>query len=129
MTYELTYLAFAALLMFAQILVQAAASITSHSPTFLVGPRDGMEDKTVFAGRARRANANLLEGLAMFTPLVLIAHVAGETSALTATGAALFFWGRVVFAVTYWLGVPWVRTVAWGVSTVGIFCIAWELFF
>ena len=127
MTYELIYLALSALLMFGQILFQALNTIPSHGLKFLVGPRDGIEDKTVMSGRARRANANLIEGLAMFTPLVLIAHVTGETSALTATGAALFFWGRVVFAVTYWLGVPWVRTLAWAASIVGIFCFAWEL--
>ena len=128
MTYELTYLALAALLMFVQIVFQALNTIPAHGLKFLVGPRDGIEDKTVMSGRARRANANLIEGLAMFTPLVLIAHVTGENSTLTATGAALFFWGRVVFAITYWLGVPWVRTLAWGVSILGIFAIAWELF-
>ena len=128
MTFELTCLALSALLMFGQILVQAVGSISSHKLGFLVGPRDGMEDKTVLTGRARRANANLIEGLAMFTPLVRIAHVTGETSALTAAGAALFFWGRVVFAVTYYLGVPWVRTLAWAASIAGIFCFAWELF-
>ena len=129
MTYELTLLALSALLMLAQIVFQALNTIPAHGLKFLVGPRDGIEDKTVMAGRARRANANLLEGLAMFTPLVLIAHVVGENSTLTATGAALFFWGRVVFAVTYWLGVPWVRTLAWAASILGILLFAWELFF
>ena len=127
MTYELTYLALAALLMFVQIVFQALNTIPAHGLKFLVGPRDGIEDKTVMSGRARRANANLIEGLAMFTPLVMIAHVTGENSPLTATGAALFFWGRVVFAITYWIGVPWVRTLAWAASIVGILLFAWEL--
>ena len=128
MNYELTYLALSALLMFGQIVVQAFASIGSYSVGFLVGPRDGMADKTVLAERCRRANANLLEGLAMFAPLVLIVAHLDAWSSLTAIGAALFFWGRVVFAVTYWLGVPWVRTLAWAASIAGIFCFAWELF-
>jgi len=43
--------------------------------------------------------------------------------------SALFFWGRVVFAPLYWFGVPWVRTLAWAVSIVGILMILWELLF
>jgi len=128
MPIELTYLAAAALLLFGQILVQAFASLSSHSLTFLVGPRDGIEDKSVLAERCRRANANLIEGMIMFTPLVLIAAHQDMFSSLTALGAALFFWGRAVFAITYWLGVPWVRTLAWFTSIAGIVCFAWELF-
>jgi uncharacterized MAPEG superfamily protein len=128
MPIELTYLAASALLMFAHILVQAVSSIQSHSLSFLIGPRDGITDKTAFAERCRRANANLIEGLVMFAPLVLIVAHLNLYSSLTTLGAALFFWGRVVFAITYWLGVPWVRTLAWAASIIGIFCIAGEIF-
>lgn len=128
MPIELVYLAASALLLFGQILVQAMSSIRSHSLTFLVGPRDGIEDKNILSERCRRTNANLVEGLIMFVPLVLICAHLEMFSPLTALAAAMFFWSRVVFAITYWLGVPWVRTLAWFVSITAIFMFAWELF-
>ncbi|WP_409433705.1 MAPEG family protein [Litorimonas sp. RW-G-Af-16] len=128
MPIELVYLASTAFLLFGQILVQALASIRSHSLKFLVGPRDGIEDNNVLSERCRRTNANLIEGMIMFTPLVLICAHLNVFSPLTALAAALFFWSRVVFAITYWLGVPWVRTLAWFASIIAIFMFAWELF-
>jgi len=65
----------------------------------------------------------------MFAPLVLVAAVTDSFSALTALGAALFFWGRVAFAPSYWLGLPWIRTAVWFVSVIGILMILWELLF
>ena len=128
MPIELTYLALCVVLFIVMIVVQALGSIRSNSMSFLVGPRDGMVDKTDFSGRCRRANANMIEGMVMFVPLVLIVVHMGMTSPLTALGAACFFFGRLIFAPTYWLGVPWVRTRAWFVSIAGILMLLWEIF-
>jgi uncharacterized MAPEG superfamily protein len=42
---------------------------------------------------------------------------------MTALGAALFFWARIVQAVVHIAGVPWVRTLAFAVSWVGLLLI------
>jgi len=60
--------------------------------------------------------------------LVLIAAVAGKANANTALGATIFFWARLVYAVVYLAGVPWLRTVVWFVSVVGMVMIAVQLF-
>jgi uncharacterized MAPEG superfamily protein len=43
-------------------------------------------------------------------------------------GAMIFFWARVAYAIIYVAGIPWLRTVAWLVSVVGMIMIALHLF-
>jgi uncharacterized MAPEG superfamily protein len=83
---------------------------------------------TGWAGRARRAHLNMLENLVLFTVLVLIAQVAGKANAMTALGASIFFWARLVYAGIYLAGISWVRTVVWFVSVIGMAIIAGQLF-
>ena len=66
--------------------------------------------------------------MVLFTALVLIAVVANKTNAMTALGALIFFWGRLIYAFIYLLGVPWLRTLAWFVSVIGMVLIALQLF-
>jgi len=131
MAIELTYLVWSVALFFVMILAQAVAGALSGKTNIseLVGPRDDMpkDGLTPFHGRTKRAQANYIESMCMFVPLVLVAAVTNSFSEVTALGAAMFFWGRVVFAPTYWFGVPWVRTLAWFVSIAGILMILWEL--
>ncbi len=93
----------------------------------LIGNRDNMPVMTGFAGRAQRAHRNMLESLVLFAVLVLVAQVTGKANAMTALGAQLFFWGRLAYAVVYWIGIPWVRTAVWAVSLVGLIMIFVQL--
>jgi uncharacterized MAPEG superfamily protein len=70
-------------------------------------------EPAVWAQRAHRAHLNLVENLAPFAALVLIANV---TSTKVAGCAALFFWARVVQAIVHIAGIAYVRTVAFFVS-------------
>jgi uncharacterized MAPEG superfamily protein len=83
------------------------------------GNRDVPLDVAPWVRRAERAHANLVENLAPFAILVLVAHVAGKANATTALGATLFFWGRVAHAAVYVAGIPYLRTAAFFVGTVG----------
>ena len=93
----------------------------------LIGNRDDLPQMTGFAGRAQRAHRNMLESLVLFAVLVLVAQVTGKANATTALGAQLFFWGRVAYAVVYWIGIPWVRTAVWAVSLIGLIMIFVQL--
>ncbi len=93
----------------------------------LIGNRDDLPVMTGFAGRAQRAHRNMLESLVLFAVLVLVAQVTAKANAMTALGAQLFFWGRVAYAVVYWIGIPWVRTVVWAVSLIGLILIFVQL--
>src|SRR5262249_38787019 len=93
----------------------------------LVGNRDDMPVMQGFAGRAQRAHRNMLESLVLFAVLVLLAQVTGKANAMTALGAQLFFWGRMAYAVVYWMGIPGVRPAAWRVSIIGLLVIFAQL--
>ena len=41
---------------------------------------------------------------------------------------ALFFWGRLAYAVIYLAGIPWARTGVWAASVGGLVLIFLQLF-
>lgn len=81
-----------------------------------------------WANRAERAHANLVENLAPFAILVLVAHVAGKANASTAFGASLFFWARLLYVPVYVAGIAYVRTLVFFVATAGEIIILLQLF-
>jgi len=128
MSPDLKYLLFSVVLTFVQMLVQAMSANHAVGLTTLAGNREGLGELAGFAGRAKRAHLNMLENLPLFIALVLIAAVAQKANATTAMGALIFFWARLVYAIIYLLGIPWLRTVAWLVSVIGMIMIAVQLF-
>jgi uncharacterized MAPEG superfamily protein len=127
MSMDLKYLLFSVLLTFVQVLIAAASANQVVGINTLAGNREGMADLTGFAGRARRAHLNMVENMVLFSVLVLVAAVAGKANAMTAMGALIFFWARLIYAVIYLLGIPWLRTLAWAVSVIGMVMIALQL--
>lgn len=77
--------------------------------------------------RAGRMHSNLVEALPAFAALVLVAHVTDTANATTAAAAAIFFWARIVHAVVYLLGVPYVRTLAFVVGVFAQLTIFWQI--
>jgi uncharacterized MAPEG superfamily protein len=70
----------------------------------------------------------MVENLVPFTALVLVAQAAGISTETTALGATLFFWTRVVHTLALILAIPWVRTLAFAASWVGMLLIFLALF-
>jgi uncharacterized MAPEG superfamily protein len=79
------------------------------------------------AGRLSRAQYNLYETLPLFIGAVLVAHLAGRDNAITAMGAQVYFWGRVVYVPLYAFGVRMLRSIVWLVSTAGLLAIFYAL--
>lgn len=127
MTPELSLLVWAVALAFAQMLVAVSGATLQVGLPSLAGNRDNLPALTGWAGRARRAHRNMLENIVLFAALVLVAHAAGISNAMTLLGAQLFFWGRLAHAVIYVAGIPWLRTAAWAVSAVGLVLIFLQL--
>ena len=127
MTPELSLLVWAVALAFAQMLVAVSGATLQVGLPSLAGNRDNLPALTGWAGRARRAHRNMLENIVLFAALVLVAHAAGISNAMTLLGAQLFFWGRLAHAVIYVAGIPWLRTAAWAVSAVGMVLIFLQL--
>lgn len=92
------------------------------------GNRDTALAAPAWVGRAVRAHANLVEGLAPFAILVLVAHVAGKANGWTALGAELFLVARIAHFVIYAAGIPDLRTLAFLLGVVGEVLILLQLF-
>ena len=127
MTAELTYLVWSVALTLVQVVIAASGATLQVGLPRLAGNRDAMPEMTGWAGRAARAHGNMLENLVLFAALVLVAQISGIHNNMTLLGAQLFFWGRVAHAVIYLVGIPWLRTAAWGVSIVGLILILLQL--
>jgi uncharacterized MAPEG superfamily protein len=86
--------------------------------------REAMPEPSPIAGRAQRAALNNLENLALFVAAFVAARLSGATPEAVLPGAHLFVWGRVAYVGVYLAGVPYLRTLVWLVSVIGIFRVA-----
>lgn len=124
---ELSLLVWAVLLTLVQAVVAVQGALMQVGLPMLAGNRDGLPEIRGWGGRAARAHRNMLENLVLFAALVLVAAVAGKTNAMTLLGAQIFLCARIVYALVYIAGVPWLRTGVWAVSVVGLAMIFLQL--
>ena len=128
MPHDLQMLVWSGALALVQMLIAVLVAIPAVGLPILAGNREGLPPFTGLALRAQRAHLNMLENIAIFAIFVIVAQLTGRANATTALGATIFFWARLVYAVVYLAGIPWVRTAVWAVSFVGIVMVASQLF-
>lgn len=126
MTYELWVLALNAVILLVLYGVQGADTVL-NAPKWGLGARDEPREGSAFTGRARRTVQNQIEAVAVFAPLVLIAHVLGISNGLTVWGAGLFLGARVFYVPAYFLGVAYLRTLVWGAGFAGSVMMAYAV--
>lgn len=88
-----------------------------------VGYPSNPPEAPAWAKRSARVHSNMVENLAPFAALVLVAQIAGVANETTALGAALFFWARVAHTLVFILGIPWIRTLAFFAAWAGMVMI------
>lgn len=120
---ELHMLVYSTALLFVLIMIQAQAGVADEGLGKMAGSRDDVPPPKGFASRAKRTVNNHIEGLVVFAPLILAAVIAHRTNHWTALAAELYFFGRLVHAPLYLLGIPWIRSVAFMVGVAGIVLI------
>jgi uncharacterized MAPEG superfamily protein len=121
MTTEYQMLLWTVVLGLAQLVIHVLAAARVRGMGWAMGPRDAaMPRLEGVGGRLDRAFYNLLETFLFFAVVVLVGGALGVHSSLTALGAQIFFWARVVYIPVYASGLPVVRTGVWAVSVVGI---------
>ncbi len=124
MTLELQMLALSILLGFVQVVLATHFKNMQYGYAWNAGPRDReMPPLNPLAGRFGRALANFLETFPFFAAAVLMAHLANRHGALTWWGVQLYFWGRLAYVPAYLTGIPYLRSVIWTVSIIGIGCL------
>jgi uncharacterized MAPEG superfamily protein len=127
MSAELTILVWLVALWVAQLFVAIVGATTQYPLPVLAGNRESPVEGRGWAGRAQRAHRNLLESLVPFTALILVVSAAGVSNPATVMGAQVFLYARVVYALVYIAGIPWLRTVVWTVGLVGMLMILRQL--
>lgn len=129
MTTELCLLAASIALGLLQIALAATGSVMQRGLGWAAGARDGEARLlTGVAGRLDRARGNFLETFPLFAVAVLLALALQRHNGMTVFGAQLYFWARVAYVPAYAAGIPYLRTLIWTVSIVGIVMVLAALF-
>ena len=121
MTTELGVLAWGCVLALLHILLAAHVKTHQYGAKWNVGARDAeLPAPQPIVGRMARAQANFYETFPLFAAAALIVSVAHLNNRATAIGALIWIGARIVYLPLYALGIPYVRTLAWIVSLIGI---------
>ncbi len=120
MAFELQMLAAAVLIGIVHLLWAAAAAQPQRGLKWNAGPRDEPIVLTGVAGRLDRAFANFRETFPFFASLVIVDYLGGRLGALTSLGALIYVVARAAYIPLYAFGAPYVRSLVWAVSMVGI---------
>jgi uncharacterized MAPEG superfamily protein len=80
-------------------------------------PKPKAKPQALWAQRLYFAHTNAVDNLVLFAPLVLILDSRNISTTVTATTCAVYFWARLVHALSYAAGVRVLRTVS--------FIVAW----
>jgi uncharacterized MAPEG superfamily protein len=59
--------------------------------------------------------------------LVLVAHISNRANGISVLGEEIFFWARLLHGIVYVIGIPWVRTLLWVISVIGMLLIFQQL--
>lgn len=121
---EIQWLGWSILLGVAQLFIAAALMTQQRGMKWNASARDGDPPPlTGAAGRADRAMRNFLETFPFFAAAVLAVAVTGSSDAMTGLGAALYFWARLVYVPLYLAGIPYLRSLVWAVSLLGMLLV------
>jgi uncharacterized MAPEG superfamily protein len=130
MTTELMYLLLTAILTGVLWIPVVIGYVMSRGPLkpadYKVAPTSPLPD---WVNRANRAHVNAVENLVPFAAVVLIAHAAQVSTAVTANAAAVYFYARAAHAVVHITGFShfFARTVLFTVAWLAFMAFAVEL--
>lgn len=116
MPVEIQVLAWSGLLAAAQVVLLAIYANRQLSPRYLVSARDEQRQLSGIPARLQRAFQNQIEGLVLFAAAAVAVTLGGASSPVTETCAVAYIAARVIFVPLYWFGIPWLRTIVWGVG-------------
>lgn len=118
---EITVLAWSTVLLVVAILLQGQLATRELGTKWNAGARDGDAHPTgVHAGRAQRALDNFKETYPAFVALALALAVSERSGGLGAIGAVLWLVARIVYHPLYLFGVPYLRSLVWLASMLGL---------
>ena len=119
---ETTMLLWSVVLGLLQIAIAAMACSNDLGLPYNLGTRDEPPASPMgkTAGRLVRAAANFRETFGLFAVSVILVVLLHRQSNMSAMGAQIYFWARLVYVPVYALGIQVVRTIVWTFSIVGL---------
>lgn len=128
MSIEIQMLAWAMLLGLVHLFAASSAVTRERGLKWNASARDGQGPPVQpLTGRLQRAQANFMETFPFFAAAVLAVVLTQRQDAQTALAVQLYFWARVVYLPLYAAGVPYVRSLVWLASLIGIVLLVWAL--
>ncbi len=117
MSLELIALLGVTLVLFVAILVQQIGIDRAYGATFALSNRDSLPaEASPTVERLTRLVRNHVEGLVLFSALVLVGAVAGVSNRFTQYAALAILAMRLLHFVSYAFGVTPLRSFAWGIG-------------
>ncbi len=114
-------------LYFVQIYASAMIYLPQAGMLTLLKGRDNLPEPGPLAARADRSLANFKENLLLFLPLALMAAWQDPDAGRAVLGTQLFFVGRLLHFPFYMTAIAGLRSIAYGVSMIGIVLIVLDL--
>ncbi len=131
MTIELWYLFATSVLLSVLWIPHIIGQVRVNGPLSAVEYRELRDpaNAPAWVRRANRAHINLVEQFGAFAGLIVVAHLAGVSTWLTAFCAAAFFWLRIAHAIAQLSGTAFlrIRTVVFTLANLALLIIAFEI--
>lgn len=116
MTSELTILAYAGLLQFAQLSLAIIFNDFQLGLKYGLGPRDEARPLQGISARNDRALTNHYAALGLFTLAVVVITLGDKSTPLTVNCAWTYLVARVLYIPAYLSGVFFVRSLFWAIA-------------
>ncbi|MBA4784340.1 MULTISPECIES: MAPEG family protein [Pseudorhizobium] len=128
-TYLLTLLTLSVVLLLVHIGLQGMLATKELGSAWNAGPRDeGRAPKGALAGRAERASLNYRETYPAFVGLLLALSFTGDASGFGLVGGTVWLVARIFYVPLYLAGIPYIRSLVWLVSILGLLMMMFALF-
>ncbi|HEX3431582.1 MAG TPA: MAPEG family protein [Rhizomicrobium sp.] len=118
---ELQILFCAILLGIIQLFLAVVTGLQSAGLAWAAGPRDeAAANPGKLGGRLERAFENFLETFPFFAAAALLVHALDKSTHTSVLGSQIYIWARVLYVPAYVIAIPYVRTLIWTASLIGI---------
>jgi len=119
MTTELFYLWMSGLILIVATLIQQLTSLFNVGLMPVLGSREDVKF-TGMTGRLERAILNSVIAMALITPAIVILHLLAITNASTVLAVQIFLTARIVYIISYGIGIMGLRSAGWITSLLSI---------
>ena len=119
MTTELFYLWMSGLVLIIATLIQQLTSLFNVGLMPVLGSRENVKF-TGMTGRLERAILNSIIAMTLVTPAIVILHLMEITNASTVLAVQIFLTARIVYIISYGIGIMGLRSAGWTASLLSI---------